>query len=215
MNNTKLFQGISVLLHPIFIPCFVAGLFLFGAHEAPWLDTKARWSLFSLIGTITTLLPISCLLLMQRFGIVQSPHLHNREERSFALSIMILALSIACYILLLKINVSNNLNIAFITITITLIVATIFNFLEKISLHCIGMSGFIGLCLYFITSNINAPIVLFDALGIGVILLGIVMTARLYLKAHTNYQVYLGTFIGLFCGYFGAILSALILEVPQ
>ncbi|OHX66121.1 hypothetical protein [Flammeovirga pacifica] len=215
MNTTRFFQSISVVLHPIFIPCIIAGVFLFGAHEAPWLDIKARWSLFSLIGTITTLLPISCLLLMQRFGVVQSPHLHQRDERSFALSIMILALAIACYILLNKINVSTNLNIAFVTMTLTLIVATIVNFLDKISLHCIGLAGFIGICIYFITSNINAPIILFDALGLSIIFLGVIMTARLQLKAHTNYQVYLGTIIGLLCGYFGAIGSALLIGGGQ
>ncbi|AZQ62710.1 hypothetical protein EI427_10810 [Flammeovirga pectinis] len=209
METKKVFNTISVFLHPIFIPCLIAGLFLFGVNEAPWLDNQARWSLFSLIGTISTLMPISFLLLMQRFGIIESPHLHSRDERSFALSVMVVSFGLICYILYVKINVSTAMNIAFTAVTITLIIANIANFIDKISLHAIGMAGLAGILLYFITEETNANIILFDAFGFSLILLGLSMTARLYLKAHTQYQVYAGAILGFFSGYFGAILGGM------
>lgn len=208
MQTKKTFQVVSVLLHPIFIPCIIAGLFLFGVNEAPWLDDKARWSLFSLIGTISTLMPISCLLIMQRFGVIKSPQLHHREERAFAISLMILALGAICYLLIIKINVSTALSIAFIAATLTLILANIANFIDKISLHTIGLSGLLGILYYFISKESAPHIILFDAFGITIILLGLVMTARLYLKAHNYYQVLIGAVLGLFSGYYGAILGA-------
>ncbi|WP_044201814.1 hypothetical protein [Flammeovirga sp. OC4] len=213
LETKKVFQIISVLLHPIFIPCIIAGLFLFGVNEAPWLDAKARWSLFSLISTITTLMPISCLLIMQRFGVVKSPQMHQREERAFALSIMIISLAILCYLLIVKINVSTALSISFCSVTITLIIANIANFVDKISLHSIGLSGLIGILFYFIREAEAEPnIVLFDAFGISIILLGVVMTARLYLQAHTFYQIIIGALLGVFSGFGGAIISAYYLQ---
>ncbi|NLR90789.1 phosphatase PAP2 family protein [Flammeovirga agarivorans] len=211
MDTKKFFQIISVVLHPIFLPCIIAGLFLFGANEAPWLDAKARWSLFTLLSTISSIMPISCLLVMQRFGVIKDPQMHSRDERSFALSIMIVALALICFILLHKINVSDNMSVAYISITFTLFVTTIANFIERISLHSMGVSGFIGICLYFITEQINTPIILFDAFGLGIIALGLIITARLYLNAHTPYQVYLGAVIGFLSGYFGCIGSAYLL----
>lgn len=213
MQTKKIFQVISVLLHPIFIPCIIAGLFLFGVNEAPWLDGKARWSLFSLISTITTLMPISCLLIMQRFGVVKSPQMHHREERAFALSIMILSLGILCYLLIVKVNVSTALSISFCAMTLTLIIANIANFIDKISLHTVGLSGMIGILFYFIREAEAEPnIILFDAFGIGIIMLGLVMTARLYLKAHTYYQILIGALIGAVSGFVGALLSAHVLQ---
>lgn len=212
MDIKKTFQVISVLLHPIFIPCIIAGLFLFGTNEAPWLDSKARWSLFSLIGTISTLMPISSLLIMQRFGVIKSPQMHHREERAFAISLMILSLSAICYLLIVKINVSTSLNISFCTVTFTLFIAVIANFIDKVSLHTIGVSGLLGILYYFITEEVITNIILFDVFGITIIMLGLTMTARLFLKAHNYYQVILGAIIGFFSGYFGAILSAMYLN---
>lgn len=101
------------------------------------------------------------------------------------------------------------MNIAFTAVTITLIIANIANFIDKISLHAIGMAGLTGILLYFITEETNANIILFDAFGFSLVLLGLSMTARLYLKAHTQYQVYVGAILGFISGYFGAILGGM------
>ncbi|KXX72325.1 hypothetical protein [Flammeovirga sp. SJP92] len=150
---------------------------------------------------------------MQRFGVVKSPQMHHREERAFALSIMILSVAILCYLLIVKINVSTALSISFCAVTITLINANIANFVDKISLHSVGLAGLTGILYYFIREAEAEPnIILFDAFGFSIILLGVAMTARLYLKAHTYYQILAGALIGLLSGYGGAVLSAHFLQ---
>ena len=85
-----------------------------------------------------------------------------------------------------------------------LIVTVVITWFWKISAHAIGIgcaSGF--LFLLYETSPTSS---LFMAMVISILLAGIIISARLYLEAHTPKQVYWGYFMGIVSGVFGGLL---------
>ncbi|MEP2059242.1 MAG: hypothetical protein ABJJ05_15630, partial [Maribacter litoralis] len=76
--------------------------------------------------------------------------------------------------------------------TIACILLLFFNF--KASLHTVGVSG---LLMYLLNLSIHFEINLIIAISFFILLTGSVITARLYLKAHTGIEVIMGLLIGL------------------
>ena len=75
---------------------------------------------------------------------------------------------------------------------LTCLVLLLFNF--KISLHTVGVSG---LLMFLINLSVHFEINLIIAISLFILLTGGVITARLYLKAHTKPELVVGLFIGL------------------
>ena len=76
--------------------------------------------------------------------------------------------------------------------TIACILLLFFNF--KTSLHTVGISG---LLMYLLNLSIHFEINLILAISFFILLTGAIITARLYLKAHTAIEVIMGLLIGL------------------
>ncbi|WP_339629122.1 hypothetical protein [uncultured Maribacter sp.] len=76
--------------------------------------------------------------------------------------------------------------------TVACLLLLLFNF--KTSLHAVGVSG---LLMYLINLSIHFEINLIIAISIFILLTGAILTARLYLKAHTRIELIIGVFIGL------------------
>jgi membrane-associated phospholipid phosphatase len=78
-------------------------------------------------------------------------------------------------------------------VLIALWVAFIINLFQKISLHTVGMGGFLAITIFSLGISYSP----FKWLLIGVVLAaGLVGTSRLYLKAHTTEEVWGGYLIG-------------------
>lgn len=86
------------------------------------------------------------------------------------------------------------LSLSFYACAISLLVTYIFLLVDKrISLHVLSISGFtafIGLLSYYYKLNI------LPFMGALVLLIGIVATSRLHLKAHTQKEIFLGFVFG-------------------
>jgi len=103
------------------------------------------------------------------------------------------------------------LSVTFLGATIALWLAFLINLFTKVSVHTVGVGGLLGMLVigmyYFEYTefylnlgslgyfNIEMKILLM----VGILVAGLVGTARLILKAHTTEQVYLGYFIGFIC----------------
>ncbi len=96
-----------------------------------------------------------------------------------------------------KISLTQDISCLFFGIVLGMIVVSITMFFKvKTSLHLLSMgsaTGFFMLIQYFYRLNILPIIIVF------IFLSGVLATSRLYLKAHTTREVYLGFFVGLFC----------------
>lgn len=200
---------LSVIFHPLLMVTYMLILLLIvNPYQFGVYSIADQWKLVLLVFLSTFIMPAFALVLMRSLNMVQSIQLH-RHERIGPYIIT------GVFYLWMFINFKNNQTIPFsLTVgtlgaTIALFTVFFFNNFTKISAHGAGMGGLVGLSainwLYFSFDTFTLNTWLFGPLEfstsfvlmIVIILAGLVCTARLLLKAHTEAQVYGGFAVGL------------------
>ncbi|MBK8242735.1 MAG: hypothetical protein IPK88_04860 [Saprospiraceae bacterium] len=201
----------SYLLHPLFILLYNSLLLMclkphwFGIHHV-----KEAGLLILLILIYTIIIPIIGILLLRFIGLIKTIQLEDKMDRIAPLIICIV------FYLWLYINLKQNPDMpkAFLSLIlgsiISLCLAFVINNWVKVSLHTIAMGGLICFWLiiryYFCTDDIMyfrfketevSRFHIHQLLGISLILGGWIGTSRLFLKAHTSEEIYLGYVIGI------------------
>lgn len=201
---------ISILFHPLFIMGYVL-LFLMmsQSYMFGFSDIKAQnMVIFSIIAT-GIMFPLLSILLMKSLGLISSWEMADKKERIAPLIVT------GLFYLWLYVNIRKNGSVpdafSFFVLgsTVAVFMALFLNSFTKISLHTIGMGGFITGILFIIFkfsygyTDIPVPVLdgflrLSDRAVIFIVLLlgGAVGVARLALKAHQNDEIYGGYFIG-------------------
>ena len=186
----KLAQFISIIFHPILLPTWMFLIFIAsGICKVSFINVEI--CLAVIFGT-TFILPISFLLVLKKIKVIESLTMEKREERF----IPIFAVIIFLYATSRFFNGVSALalyNFYLICNLILCIVVFWINFWWKISMHEIGWGAFTA--TLFILTTISAKIFL-PYLIASFILSGIVGSARLYLKSHSNSQIYAGFAVG-------------------
>jgi len=198
---------ISVVFQPLFLPIYAFLLYVTIEHHSTVLIRSEQATVqFNYILSIQMLLaviiPIGSLYVMYRSNIITSMSIPNRKER-IPIFIITLFYYLLTYYFLRKIHVSNlDFLGAFMSFLTGVIVLTglslLITFFWKISIHAIGISGLAGAFLGF--SELLFPIE--NGEGITIIntllllLVGVICSARLYLKAHSFLQIIAGITLG-------------------
>lgn len=202
-------NGFSVIFHPIFLITYfllimlVVNPYLFGAT-----NVKDKGLIIIYVVAISIVFPLIPVVMMYGLGMSKSLTLKSKGERTIPLVLT------GIFYLWLFINMKNNTSIpvAFNTFllgsVITLFTCFFINLFTKISLHTAGIAGlFTGVCwfryyfsydsfylkfsdtsFYTIETNIIILILL--------IIVGIIGTSRLILKAHIPSDIYGGYLVG-------------------
>ncbi|MGY0425459.1 MAG: hypothetical protein ACWIPI_01335, partial [Polaribacter sp.] len=165
-------------------------------------ERHQKLALLSLIFVTTYLIPLFILVLFKKWKLIKSYNTESIKERKMPVVIMI----VLFYLLgktLPNINNLTDLGFLFYAISGALIVVyLLFYFQIKASIHLLSLgalSGFFIVMSFLYTQNFYLIII------INILLAGLLATARLHLKAHTQREVYLGFFIGFlapFCVFF-------------
>lgn len=201
---------ISFVFHPLIIISYILILLLIiNPYLFPIQDSRAIGVLMIYVVMLTLILPGITVLLMRAMGFVGSIHLHERSERIIPLIIT------GGFYLWLFINISENTTIplAFsifvLGSTIGLFLTFFISLFTKVSLHATGAGGLVvGILLikyYFSYEHFNLNLhgmglylINTDLLIFGSILVaGLVGTSRLFLKAHSFGEVFMGYFVGI------------------
>ncbi|WP_413511522.1 hypothetical protein [Myroides odoratus] len=188
----KLAQIVSFLFHPILLPLQTVGLYFFVQYA--YFSPLELSIILSQVALVTFFIPISIYYLMRSLRILKSSVMVSEtKERIFPFAINILLLYTLKSLVLYN-NSAYELKIYFWGLIGTyslLLVSALFK--QKYSVHTAlltaGLTFFILLLLH---QNTAALILL-----IGCILFtGLTASARLYLRAHTSYEVFVGGLIG-------------------
>lgn len=187
----KFYKYISYVFHPVLIP-IVSTLFYF-IIIPNHIPKEFAYTVLSIVFVTTYIVPILLLYFLKTVNLIENFQLPTINERKFPI-IFFAILSFLIGKLLLKTKTADLLALSFFACTLALgIVYTLFLSKIKTSLHTLGISGligFIGLISYTYKLNLLLLImVLF-------ILLGIIATSRLQLKAHKVNEVYIGFIVG-------------------
>lgn len=188
----RFYKFISTILHPIVIPSI--GVMLYFLLLENIFEQNQKLSILVLVFVITYLIPLISLILLKRLKIVKSFELKSIKERKIPITLMIFLF----YLLSNTLNSIPNLKdleILFLASSIGLmLVYLLFYFKMKASIHLLSLGLSAG--FFMILSDKYSQSFLL-IIVIIILLSGILASARLHLKAHTNKEIYLGFFIGL------------------
>jgi len=158
------------------------------------IQSQQRNYLLGLIFVTTYLIPLLVLILLKTLGFIKSFQVHTVKERKIPLLLMI----VLYYVLgnrLINFTIFEDFGILFCATSFGLIaVYLFFIFRIKVSLHLLSMGI---MTAFFITISIKYAISILPILMICFLLSGLLASSRLYLKAHSPKEVYLGFFFGL------------------
>jgi hypothetical protein len=190
----KIFSNfISYLLHPLFIP--IGGTIAYFLITPKYTPLEIQSASILPIFILTVIIPIVTFFILKNVGLVNSIFLETATERKYPLYIHASILLLILYKVIPN-NYVTELYFYFTGLlgaTVACLLLLLFNF--KTSLHAVGVSG---LLMYLINLSIHFEINLIIAISIFILLTGAVLTARLYLKAHTRIELIIGVLIGLF-----------------
>ncbi len=202
-------KTISIVFHPIFMASYMLLIlmwvnpYLFGVHH--WSE---RLDLLVLLAPTSAIIPIICILLMKPLGFVNSFQLKTRQERTIPY------VSTAILYLWLFINLLNQkffptaYTIFFFGILIALFLSFFINIFSKISAHCVGAGGLIGMLIltwsYYSYGSVSVNLGMlglysFDFVYLllaSILLAGTIGSARLILNAHEKMDIYGGYIVG-------------------
>lgn len=189
----KVFSNlISYLLHPLFIP--IGGTIAYFLITPKYTPLEIQSASILPIFILTVIIPIVTFFILKNVGLVNSIFLETATERKYPLYIHASIILLILYKVIPN-NYVSELYFYFTGLlgaTVACLLLLLFNF--KTSLHAVGVSG---LLMYLINLSIHFEINLIIAISIFILLTGAVLTARLYLKAHTRIELIIGVFIGL------------------
>ena len=150
--------------------------------------------IFSII-ILTIILPILLFFLLRTVNKVDSIYLKSTKERLIPLFIN----CIITVLILLRVLTSNEIIelyyffLGILCSTLACFILAIFK--VKASIHMIAASGFF---MFAIAIGIHYQININGTIALMMIILGAVATSRLHLKAHTDQELIIGLFVGLF-----------------
>lgn len=197
-------HAISYVFHPLFVMTYIIILmsfinpYLFGIRHA------GENVVFILQLTVYTLvLPAFSTLMMKFLGFVDSLEMEDPKERIGPLIITMVCYLWISYNLYKTPQIPNAIIIFMVGSTMGLCIAFFINLFSKISLHALGMGGFLGMIvitmMYFSYGDFSIGsfnMSMNFLLMLVIIICGLVGTSRLLLEAHEPLDLYGGFFIG-------------------
>ncbi len=183
---------ISVLFHPIFLPVYGYALLLFGSFIAHVLPVDAKLLLLVLIFLLTALVPITFLLFLKQKKMIDDLHISKASQRTIPYVITLVFYAITYYNLTHE-NLPQLLSFFMMAACVTLLTTLLINLKFKLSAHLVGV-GAICASIYFM--NQRFVLDLSWLFLVCVFLGGCVGFSRLFLKAHSPKEVYVGFCVG-------------------
>lgn len=186
---------ISVICHPVFMPLVMA-IVIYKLAPAGFTGMKDKqvMLLFMSIGVSTLFFPLFTVGLMKALGFVSSVKLPTTRERTIVL------IAIMTFYFWIS-HVFNNIPGSPYAFKVLLrgnfwglILVFLANVFTRVSMHTAAAGGMVGiLTVLLIISSANMILPLF----VGIVIAGIIGSARLALGAHQRGDVWLGYIIGI------------------
>lgn len=195
-------KGVSYLLHPFFVPVYMM-LALFATGLVPlYVSSAMKHYLFGLIGISTVCIPAMSIIILRLFRIIPDYSLSTRHDRMLPLLLVALCYGM-CGWILKDVQMVFILRRCIFAAMGCVAFAFVVNFFWQISLHMTAMGGALGVVFILLYGGYVNLIWVFC---IGIVLAGLLGSARLYLGRHTIGQVA----AGFFGAFFIAVLAMLL-----
>lgn len=186
---------ISLVFHPIFAPLWAAvALFQQPLYFNFSYPQSYYWAIYACLFFNLVLIPLSMIHYLKKQGMISSYRMEQVEERIYPYGIILLFYALSSW-LFWSINLPIYYLAVFLCSTLAIVFLLLFALLKvKVSAHLAGIGGILGM---LITVNQIYGMDTLILLSIGLLLAGIIASARLLLKAHNVSEVLLGFCLGL------------------
>jgi len=195
---------LSALLHPLLMPIY---LFLLLFWLSPSMmgvsNDDIRYRILLLLVVCTFLIPMLSTYMLYRLGSIKSLLMEDRSDRVFPFISTTLFYMLTTYLFIKQLAMLHLITIILSGITVSLLLVTVISFFWKISAHSVGIAGITGFLIGIYYQY--AAVEYFYPMLLVILIAGLLMSARLYLNAHTPAQVLAGTLLGFAVG-LGTIL---------
>lgn len=196
-DNNKILSGVckfvSFILHPLLVPLYLSLAVMSADAMTILLPTELQRYILNMICGYTLFIPLIAIVALRMLRVIDSYSLASRRERIAPLIVIIVCYSICAVILARVVPYLIWYKIMAAAVACVLAVFVI-NFFWKISLHMATMGGAIGIMLIMMFGGNTG---MFIPLCAGIVLAGMLGSARLYLGKHTPLQVAAGFFLSL------------------
>lgn len=183
---------ISTIFHPILIPTYLyLSLIYFASAHTLQIPAPMEWVLGVIIFATTFVLPTTILLLMIKFKLISSLMLSKRIERTGPILVAAIFLFLTYYLFDYMGFMPVFSYFLLCSSSISLVTMMINSF-WKISLHTTGYGALLATYLS-LASFIELPM---GFIALIIIVIGIIASSRLKLKAHSPAEIYIGFALG-------------------
>lgn len=157
-------------------------------------DIIVKAKLFSVF-ILTIILPVLMYFLLKTLKKIDSIHLKSTQERIVPLAVNIFIV-ILIIMRIFPYNEVIELYYFFVGVLCSTLACLFLAFLKiKASIHMLAACGFF---MFAVALSVHFKINVNGTLALMMIILGAIATSRLHLEAHTNSELVIGSFIGLF-----------------
>lgn len=194
---------ISFLFHPLLLTTYLITLI---GYYFPTMLMVAPQNMLPILGFIfcfTFILPSVNILMFKIFGTISTYTMDSRRERVVPFVAISAIYVVMTFLFYYRLPFSSNFNNLMLLVTLLVVVGTLITFFYKVSIHSLAMWGGIGIIIP-LNKAMEQAYLLWPTAGI-IIAAGLVMSARLYLDAHTPRQVMVGGLVGFGIGFLGMI----------
>lgn len=190
-KSNIIFKISSYIFHPVFVPFYTTIIYL-SIFKQVLTDIISEYILY-LVFTGTLILPLTSVFLLLKTKLINSIHLETKKERIFPILLSGISIYITARLLMMG-GLNSPLNSYLIGIVVTLSWIIIFSKRLKVSLHTASISSALGFMIYlsqiFLINLIPVVISL-------ILILGLISTSRIKLKAHTYKEIIIGIIFGI------------------
>lgn len=180
---------ISIIGHPIFHPTWMMLILIVSGITS--FITYNNYIFLIITMLMTCLIPGLVIMMVKRWGLIKSMEMEDREDRLGPLFIMLLFLY-AAYRYFNKIPTLAIYSFYLTAVIVVTVLAFVVSFFWKISLHTMGWGCFTAFLFIMTTVSMRYMPYLITSM----VLSGVVASARLKLKSHSNTQIYAGFAMG-------------------
>jgi nitrate reductase NapE component len=185
----------SYLFHPLFIPVYVV-MFLVYIHPSAFSGFSAlekRQTIFIVLLNCV-FYPLISVVLLRAVGFIESVYMHTKKDRIIPYMACGIFFFWAYTVFKQQPAYTRLLPSFLLGIFLASSAGLIANIYFKISLHAIGMGGWLG---FFLILYVNSSMHMTWPLATVILLTGLVLTARLMVSNHSTKEIYSGLIAGI------------------
>lgn len=195
---------ISIIFHPVFIPVYLSFIIVeYNPNSFINLYGKYYITVMAMIAILMVGYPLITLLIMRGLGMIKNFNLRDVKDRFIPM------IAVATFYLWTFMMFRPNSNTVYdvgpllsnmiLGSVVSIFLAFFFNSFYKISLHAIGVGAMVSVIMNIMpNADFNMTLVFIASIVVA----GTVASARLYLKEHTQKEVFMGLLAGFFAQFF-------------